>query len=185
MDYIEKAETPVATKKYIQTLNVFQRETTNCKARIFPLYDYGVFRDEFVKAKNLMPKSLYARLERNLSILKTVFDLPKSVVHGDWVPAQLISHKGKSYIIDLEMSFYGPSILDHAHFFYKQESVIDETLKLIGTDRKTFVRACAVEALRKLGWVVGMLHGGHTTYKFKPEIKEYVGILKRLVKDLR
>lgn len=185
MDYIENDKMPVATETYIRTMNVFQRETAGCKSRLFPRYDSAVFRDEFVRSKGLMPKALYAKLEKRLVLLETIFSLPTSVVHGDWVPAQLIPHKGRHYLIDFEMSFYGPSILDHAHFFYKETTVGDEALRLIGADRGLFAKACAVEALRKLGWVVGGLEGGHTTYKFKPEIKEYVGILKRLVRDLR
>ncbi len=185
MDYIEKDMTAVTTETYIRTMNVFQRETIGCRSRLFPRYDSAVFRDEFVRSKGLVPKALYARLEKRLGMLETIFGLPTSVVHGDWVPAQLIPHKGKHYLIDFEMSFYGPSILDHAHFFYKEASVSDEVLRLIGTDRKTFILACAVEALRKLGWVISGLEGGRTNYKFKPEIEEYVGILKRFIEDFR
>jgi thiamine kinase-like enzyme len=185
MDYIEKDERIVTTGTYIRTLNVFHRETAGCRSRLFPRYDFAVFRDEFVKSERLMPKALYAQLKRRMEMLQTVFATPTSVVHGDWVPAQLIPHKGRHHIIDFEMSFNGPAVLDHAHFFYKEKTVSAEVLKLIGTDRRMFVKACAVEALRKLGWVMNGLEGGHTTYKFKPEIKEYVSILKRVVKELR
>ncbi len=185
MDYIKSTKNTLQKQVYIDHIKSFHQETINCKSNLFPIYDFSIFKYEFKKIKKLIPLRLFKQLNNHLKLFKNTFDGQISVVHGDWVPAQLIGNGNKYFIIDFEMSFIGPSILDHAHFFIKDKSISPKFLKLMQTDKKAFLNARIVEALRKLGWVINCMESGHTTYKFKPEIKTYTDILERLIKVLQ
>lgn len=183
MDLIESGHKPIPDEMYIKTLDVFHAETTRIKNQLFPVYDFSVFKHEYPKIRKLLPKYLDKRLGKKFQDFEDIFHLQTSVVHGDWVKAQLIGNKKKYAIIDFEMAFYGPSILDHAHFFLKDKTIHKDVLALLDVDKETFLKARIVEALRKLGWFVWFMENKFTTYKFQPEIKEYIGILDRLTKE--
>lgn len=183
MEYIESDKKTSSKSTYIQTLNVLHQETIGCASKLFPVYDYAVFKNEFRKSKKLIPRPLYERLDDSLEDFKDIFDMRQSVVHGDWVPAQLIPRKGRNYIIDFEMSFRGPSILDHAHFFLKDKTIDPKFIKMMRTDKPMFLKARIVEVVRKFGWVINSMASGHTKYKFESETKGYVDILERLAKE--
>jgi len=181
MDFIQSDEQSISDEIYIKTLSVFHAQTTKVKNKIFPVYDFLAFKHDLPKVKMLLPTNLRRLLKTEMKGLEEVFRLQTSVVHGDWVRAQLMGNKGKYWIIDFEMAFYGPSILDHAHFFLGQKTISRSILSLLGVDKQTFHKARIVEALRKIGWFVWFMENKFTTYKFGPEIKEYVATLERLM----
>lgn len=183
MDFIQNDNKPIPDETYIKTIGVFHAETVKIKSKLFPVYDYFAFKHEFPKIKKLLPSKMGRRLEKDLKSFEEIFRLQNSVVHGDWVKAQLIGQKGKYWIIDFEMSFYGPSILDHAHLFLNEKTIRKDVLASLGVNKETFQKARIIEALRKLGWFIWFIENKFTTYKFVPEIEEYVGILERLMKD--
>lgn len=183
MEFIQSDGKPKSDGTYIKTISVFHAETTKVKSKFFPVYDFSAFKQEFPKIKKLLPPKTGKSLEKELKSFEVVFRLQTSVVHGDWVRAQLIGNKGKYWIIDFEMAFYGPSILDHAHFFLKKKTVGKNVLALLGVDKETFHKARIIEALRKLGWFIWFMDNKFTTYKFVPEIAEYVATLERLMKE--
>ncbi|HPN15013.1 MAG TPA: phosphotransferase [bacterium] len=181
MDFIQSDNQRISDETYIKTLGAFHAQTTKVKSKLFPVYDFSALKHEFSKINTLLPTKLRKLLKTEVKGLEDVFRLQTSVVHGDWVRAQLMGNKGKYWIIDFEMAFYGPSILDHAHFFLGQKTISRSILSLLGVDKQTFHKARIVEALRKIGWFVWFMENKFTTYKFGPEIKEYVATLERLM----
>ncbi len=183
MDFIQSDNQRISDETYIKTLSAFHAQTTKVKSKIFPVYDFSAFKHELSKINKLLPTKLRKLLKTEVKGLEDVFRLQTSVVHGDWVRAQLMGNKGKNWIIDFEMAFYGPSILDHAHFFLGQKTISQSALSLLGVDKQTFNKARIVEVLRKIGWFIWFMENKFTTYKFGPEIKEYIATLERLLKS--
>lgn len=182
MDYIEHKNKYIPNRVYIKTIDLFHKETNGLYNKYFPVYNYAVFQKEFLKIKNLLPRDLISKINKEFIYFKEIFNTQNSIVHGDWVRAQLIGSKSKYFILDFEMSFYGPSILDHAHFYLKNKTMLAKDLNLIKIDKKTFDKARLLEVLRKLGWFIWFIENKFTTYKFETEINEYKIILNRLIK---
>lgn len=182
MDYIETSGKIISQEIYIKTISTFHNETENCNSNRFPVYDYSVFKKEFSKISKLLPKNLAKSVEGELINFKEIFSLQNSIVHGDWVKAQLIGYK-RYAILDFEMAFIGPSILDHAHFYMTNKKVGTNVLKMLNVSKDVFLKARIVETLRKLGWFLWFMESKFTNYRFESEIKEHISILKRLMKE--
>lgn len=183
MDYVESDKKYIPQLVYIKTLSIFHEETIGFRSKLFPVYDFSTLKKEFLEIGKLLHKNLRTALESELPNFEEIFHRQNSIVHGDWVPAQLIGKKNKYAIMDFEMSFYGPSILDHAHFFIERKVIRSKVLNLLNVDKKTFLKARIVETLRKLGWFLWFMDRKFTTYRFEKEIKEYVATLERLMKE--
>jgi len=181
MDYIERKNKYIPNRVYIKTIDLFHKETTGLYNKHFPVYNYAVFQKEYLKIKKLLPYDLVLKVNKEIAGLEEIFNTQNSIVHGDWVRAQLIGSNSKYFILDFEMSFYGPSILDHAHFYLKNKTMLAKDLNLIKIDKKTFDKARLLEVLRKLGWFIWFMENKFTTYKFEKEINDHVIILNQLI----
>lgn len=181
MDYIESGKKIINDKVYIKTISTFHNETVNCTNKLFPVYNFSIFKKEFSKISKLLPKRIVKSLNIDIASYRFIFDMQNSIVHGDWVKAQLIGNK-KYAILDFEMAFQGPSILDHAHFYMTNEKVGVNVLKMLNVSSDVFIKARIVETLRKLGWFLWFIESKFTNYRFEKEIKEHVIILERLIK---
>jgi hypothetical protein len=182
MEFIESDKQYIPQRAYIQTVQTFHKETVGWKNELFPIYDYNAFLKEFPRIEPLLPRVIVKSLEMKLVEFEAIFHLQNSIVHGDWVRAQLKGRKGAYAILDFEMAFYGPSILDHAHFFLKHKTIRSNVLKELNVERDTFMKARIVETLRKIGWFLWFMDNKFTTYKFESEIKEHVKSLDRFIK---
>lgn len=184
MEYFPQDNIKISTKKYIKTISVFHQETKNFKNRNFPIFDQHQFLIEFKRIKKWLPPEMGNLSSKKLKEkFHNIFNSEYSIVHGDWCDAQLISSKGKMAILDFGMSFYGPSILDHAHYFRNKKNINKSILKQINISRHDFQTAILLESLRYLGWVNWFMKNKFSTYKFEKEIKQTFNIIKFINKN--
>lgn len=182
MEFIENDNKYIPQRVFIQTAETFHKETTGWRNELFPIYDYSVFLKEYSRIEKLLPRAIVKLLEKELVGFEEIFHLQNSIVHGDWVRAQLKGKKGAYTILDFEMAFYGPSILDHAHFFLKHKTIRSSILTELNVGRDVFMKARIVEVLRKIGWFLWFMDNKFTTYEFEPEIKEHIKLLGGFIK---
>ncbi|MBU2530123.1 MAG: hypothetical protein KKD35_03695 [Elusimicrobia bacterium] len=186
MEYFPKDKKVISEKKYIETISIFHQETKNFKNKNFPIYNEQQLLTQFKTIKKWIPVEMAGLTSKELKkIFYNIFNSEYSILHGDWCNAQLISSKGNLALLDFGLSLYGPSILDHAHYFRNKKTINKNILKQINISRDDFLIAILLESLRYLGWIDWFIKNKFSTYKFENEINKTYNIIKFINKKLK
>jgi hypothetical protein len=167
MEYID-SESTVSEQEASKVIDIFHNITQNVEDPVFPIYSY----ESFLKELNYVQKSV-CEVEVNKNDIKELFNLPHSIVHGDWNKTQVIKSKGKYYILDWGKSFRGPSILDYG--FQSVETRSIEISDKYSKEQLRLAQICA--STRIIAWYL-LCKEKYINYSYEKEINNLVNLIR-------
>lgn len=165
----------ISKEKALELIQDFHKETRDIRSNYFPKYDSERFYHDFDVVRKYLPEYLQRQSkEQVLEFFREVFNSEFSIVHGDFGTDQVLERDGEYYLIDFNKSFYGPSILDIAHLFLRDNEMLVPNSSLI-------VKSKIICCIMTMRWFE-LCKEKYIQDDYKREIKEYKEIIERELK---